>query len=75
MATYVCSDIHGLSQKYYSLLDKIDCEHGDTLIILGDVIDRGPDGFEILMDALKRENVHLLMGNHEYMMWEVLEIN
>lgn len=75
MATYVCSDIHGLSQKYYSLLDRIDCEHGDTLIILGDVIDRGPDGFEILMDALKRENVHLLMGNHEYMMWEVLEIN
>lgn len=72
MATYVCSDIHGLSDKYYAMLESIDLTK-DTLFILGDVIDRGPKGFEILMDSLQRENVQLLMGNHEYMMLEALE--
>ena len=72
MATYVCSDIHGLSDKYFSLLNHLDMKQ-DRLIILGDVIDRGPKGFEILWDALHQDNVCLLMGNHEYMMLEVLE--
>ena len=75
MATYVCSDIHGLSEKYFDLLRHIDLENQDRLIILGDVIDRGPDGFTILKDVLSRNNVQLLMGNHEYMMLEVLEAN
>lgn len=72
MAVYVCSDIHGLRDKYNTLLQNIDLNQ-DTLIILGDVIDRGPDGYSILKDVLQRKNVHLLMGNHEYMMLELLE--
>ena len=64
MAVYVCSDIHGLREKYDTLMENIDLDQ-DTLIILGDVIDRGPDGYFILKDVLQRENVHLLMGNHE----------
>lgn len=72
MAVYVCSDIHGLREKYDTLMENIDLDQ-DTLIILGDVIDRGPDGYFILKDVLQRENVHLLMGNHEYMMLELLE--
>lgn len=72
MATYVCSDIHGLKEKYDALLKSLDLEQ-DILFILGDVIDRGPAGFEILMDVLRQDHVHLLMGNHEYMMLETLE--
>lgn len=72
MAIYVCSDIHGLWGKYQNVLDFIDLEK-DQLYILGDVIDRGNDGFKILLDCLKRKNIVLLMGNHEYMMWETLQ--
>ena len=44
-----------------------DCTIGnDTLFVLGDVIDRNPDGIEILKDLLARKNVELFLGNHEW---------
>lgn len=38
----------------------------DTLYVLGDVIDRGPDGIKILQDMNTRPNVFPLLGNHEF---------
>lgn len=38
----------------------------DTLYVLGDVIDRGPDGIRILQDMNTRPNVFPLLGNHEF---------
>lgn len=66
MATYVISDLHGQKNKYNALIE--DISENDTLYILGDVIDRGPNGIEILLDIMKRKNIILLMGNHEKMM-------
>lgn len=66
MANYVCSDIHGLKDRYDQMMEFIKAE--DTLYILGDVIDRGKDGIAILLDIMKRKNVIMLLGNHEYMM-------
>ena len=43
MATYVISDIHGMYNKFTELLNKIKLKDTDTLYILGDVLDRGPD--------------------------------
>ena len=42
MATYVISDIHGQYNMFIELLDKSDLKDTDTLYILGDVLDRGP---------------------------------
>ena len=47
---YVCSDIHGHYSCYAALLECIGLRPDDTLYILGDVIDRGPDGVKILQD-------------------------
>lgn len=66
MANYVCSDIHGLKDCFDQMIEFIKAE--DTLYILGDVIDRGKDGIAILLDIMKRKNVIMLLGNHEYMM-------
>lgn len=66
MAVYVMSDVHGLKDRYDRMMENIHEE--DTLYILGDVIDRGPDGIVILQDVMQRSNVKMLMGNHEYMM-------
>ena len=41
---YVLSDIHGQSRRFHSILSQIDLNDEDTLYILGDVIDRNPDG-------------------------------
>lgn len=68
MATYVMADVHGLKDKYDELIKMIKEE--DTLYVLGDVIDRGPNGISILRDIMQRKNVKMLMGNHEMMMIE-----
>lgn len=65
--TYVISDIHGCYDKYIKMLDLIDLSDSDTLYVLGDVIDRGPDGIRIMFDMMKRKNVIPIIGNHESM--------
>ena len=72
MATYVMSDIHGQYEKYLDMLGKISFSEDDTLYILGDVIDRGPEPVKVLMDMSSRPNVFPIMGNHELMAIEVL---
>ena len=50
MAHYVMSDIHGEAARFYAMLEKIALGPEDRLIILGDVVDRGPDGVRLLGD-------------------------
>ena len=69
---YVMSDIHGCDGRYRNILKQIKLKADDHLYILGDVIDRGPNGLGILRETMKKENITLLMGNHEHMMLEVL---
>ena len=70
--TYAVSDIHGYYDKYIDLLHKISFGPHDTLYVLGDVIDRGPDGFKILLDMAQRPNVINLLENHEAMAIDTL---
>lgn len=70
--TYAISDIHGRFDKYAAMLEKINFSDNDTLYVLGDVIDRGEDGIKIILDILGRDNVVMLLGNHEAMMLDTL---
>lgn len=63
--TYALSDIHGCFDKYRAMLAEIDFSPRDVLYVLGDVIDRGPEGIKILQDMMLRPNVFPLLGNHE----------
>ena len=63
---YAVSDIHGCYDKYIQLLHRLGLKDSDTLYVLGDMIDRGPDGLKILMDISMRPNVVPFLGNHEY---------
>jgi len=62
-------DIHGRLYKLEKILDLIDPQQGDTLVFLGDYIDRGPDSYEVveLLIDLKNKfsNTITLRGNHE----------
>lgn len=71
--TYAVSDIHGCYGKYKALLEKLDLKEDDRLYVLGDVVDRGPDGPKILLDMMSRKNVTLLLGNHDEAMFIVLQ--
>ncbi|MBQ3125034.1 MAG: serine/threonine protein phosphatase [Clostridia bacterium] len=69
----VMSDLHGCYDKYQMMLEKIKFnDKEDKLIILGDVLDRGENPLCIIKDIMKRENVELLMGNHELFAFSVM---
>lgn len=61
-----CSDLHGRYDRWITLPEKIGLRQGDILYVLGDVIDRGPDGCKILLDMMSRPNVIPILGNHEF---------
>lgn len=57
-------DIHGCYREFEDLLDKLDLKKDDRVILLGDLISRGPDSGKVV--ALAREHATAsLLGNHE----------
>ena len=63
---YVTSDIHGCYDQYLRLIQRLALKEDDKLYILGDIVDRGDGGIEIIKDVMKRKNVVCLRGNHDY---------
>lgn len=70
--TYVISDIHGCYREYMELLDKLHFSSEDTLYVLGDAMDRGPEPIKVIQDLMSRPNVWYILGNHDFMMWSAL---
>ena len=71
--TYVLSDIHGNLRRFRSILEQIRPGPEDTLYVLGDVIDRHPDGIRILQALTASPFVRMIPGNHEDMMLSALD--
>jgi len=71
--TYVFADVHGMRHRLMDLLNRIPWRaSSDTLIFLGDYIDRGPDSkgvLDIILDLMDvGVRVLCLRGNHEWML-------
>lgn len=71
---YVLSDLHGHGGVFRSMLAALDLKAGDELYILGDAIDRGPDGVEILQHIKADSRIHFIPGNHEMMMLDAYDM-
>lgn len=70
--TYVISDLHGISlKKFQDLLACAGFSDEDDLFVLGDTIDRGKNGVELLLWMMEQANVFHLLGNHEAMLLSV----
>ena len=72
---FAIGDIHGCSAKLSLLLQRLPFDPGhDTLVFLGDYLDRGPRVKEVLdqICRLRQDGVRIvpLMGNHEYLLLE-----
>lgn len=68
MGTYVISDIHGEYNKFLEMLDKISFSDADTMYIIGDMIDRGKNSFEVVKHIMASPNMIAIKGNHEEML-------
>ena len=66
MSTYVMSDLHGCFDDFQQLLIQAGFSPDDRLIVAGDLIERGPQTYEMFcwMESCPK-NVLLLRGNHE----------
>ena len=79
MKTFVVGDIHGRRAQLNGLLNSLPRdEASDTLVFLGDLIDRGANAPGVVADVmeLQRENperVVTLRGNHEQMMLDFID--
>ena len=69
-------DVHGCATALRKLIELIDPQPDDTLIQLGDCVDRGPDSRQVIDELLAlRQKCRLvpLLGNHEEMMLNYLD--
>mgnify|MGYP003329147109 CR=1 FL=1 len=62
---FAIGDIHGCRIEFEHLLEKLELEAEDQVILLGDLINRGPDSAGVLRVAQELPNCRCLIGNHE----------
>lgn len=82
MLIYAVGDIHGRDDLFAALLDSIEADRSRrtheecVLILLGDLVDRGPESDKVIERAIGLHNrfdrVHHLIGNHEECMLAAL---
>lgn len=83
LRAYAIGDVHGRRDLLEALLSRIDAERSadpreeEHLILLGDVIDRGPDSSGVIDLLLARARTDptltVLSGNHEEMLLAILD--
>ena len=57
-------DIHGCHQEFAELLERVEFSKDDQLILLGDLVNRGPDSCRVI-DLARQHQAISLLGNHE----------
>ena len=65
MRTLIIGDIHGCYRELLELLDAAALASTDTVVSVGDLVDRGPDPAEVVHWFRTRPGSVVLMGNHE----------
>lgn len=69
-------DVHGCSVALRTLLRIVQPSERDVLIMLGDLVDRGPDSkgvIEILLKLESQTNLIVIRGNHDDLMLDSID--
>lgn len=75
MRILAIGDVHGCAGALQTLLEFVQPTSSDTLIMLGDLIDRGPDSnqvIETLIQLQARTNLIVIRGNHDDLLLDSL---
>jgi serine/threonine protein phosphatase 1 len=62
--TILIGDIHGCNREFRELLQKVSPASGDRIILMGDLLNKGPDPAGV-METLETLDFICLQGNHE----------
>ena len=69
-------DVHGCLVALHALLEVVDPRPGDTIVTLGDYVDRGPDSRGVIEQLIAlSEHCRLIpiLGNHDQVMLDVCD--
>ncbi len=65
---WAIGDVHGFPMTLEALLDQCEVSRDDRVVLLGDLIDRGPDSYDVVRIARSDPRIQCIKGNHEDMM-------
>lgn len=57
-------DIHGCHLEFAELLERLELTKDDRLVLVGDLVNRGPDSCKVI-DLARQHRAVALLGNHE----------
>ena len=82
MSRYVIGDIHGCVEELRRLIEALPLGGGDSVVFLGDYIDRGPDSAAVVAYLISLQDQLVdgiewvfLKGNHEDMFLSYLGLD
>lgn len=68
MNTWIFGDVHGEIHKLIECIESVNICNGDTIISLGDLVDRGESSYEVIDYCVKlkeKYKCYFLKGNHD----------
>ncbi len=65
---WAIGDIHGDADTLELLIEKLNLDSLDRIVLLGDLVDRGPKSCKVIEIARTNSQIFSVLGNHEDMM-------
>ena len=65
---WIIGDVHGYFSTFQVLVEKLQLKENDLVVMIGDLIDRGPTSAHVVNYVRTTENFYCIRGNHEQMM-------
>jgi hypothetical protein len=64
LTTWIVGDVHGCATELRELLERLALAAGDRVILVGDLLDKGPDPVKVL-DTVREVGALSTLGNHD----------
>ena len=71
---WAIGDVHGHADTLQSLLESLNLDSMDRVVLLGDLVDRGPRSCEVIRIARENPQIFCVLGNHEEMMLKQFDV-
>jgi hypothetical protein len=62
--TFVIGDVHGCARELDRLLDRCELGRGDRVVLVGDLVNKGPDSLTVIRRCLEI-GAEAVLGNHD----------
>ena len=72
---WAIGDVHGYADTLLELLDSLKLSSRDRVVLLGDLVDRGPRSCEVIQIARENPQIFSVLGNHEEMMLNSFDVD